>query len=686
MAALTVGTASADTDASLNSDADVDEILVSGRRGSPLSAQQQDSLTRMEVVAIERAPVRRLDQMLEQTPGAGLFRRADSLTAHPTAQGLSMLPVGGNAAGRALVLLDGVPLNDPFGGWVNWSGIDVNQLESVAVLRGGGYGMLGSQAMTGALLLDSKSPVESGGSLQTSIGNRDSKAVSGSMDLRQERSYMVLAAQYFDTGGAYLLPAAQRGPIDVPAASDVLGLSLRGGVDISDTTGLNASVRWFEENRVNGLALAKNSTEGLDASLALQVRADTLSLDLTGFYQQRDFQNLFVAARDDRTSERPVLDQYDVPGRGWGLIGRLKLRLGDQAELETGADFQRRTGETNELYRNLGAGFTRARQAGGGQALAGLYATYSQQGGALQWSVNGRLNRWEIFDGIRQERDLAGGPLLRDDRAADRSGQVWTGAVSGRWQLRESLALTGSLYKSYRLPTINEFYRPFRIVNDITEANAALKPERLFGGEFGVLYQPKPGTELSLRYIQTWLKDGVGNVTVAEGPGFFPLGGFVPAGGTLRQRINVDSVTTRGVQASLLVEITPALTLQAEYLYAHARIGAFASMPDLIGNRPVQTPRHSASGSIAYVSDAGAWVTLQGRFTGGQYDDDTNTRWLDPALTLDAGAGYPVASGVLLRLDVENLLDATVIAALTASGLETLAKRRAIRLGLAVDF
>ena len=67
------------------------------------------------------SPALTLDDFLRRVPGFTLFRRTSSLVAHPTAQGVSLRGVGPSGASRSLVLADGIPLNDPFGGWVYWS-------------------------------------------------------------------------------------------------------------------------------------------------------------------------------------------------------------------------------------------------------------------------------------------------------------------------------------------------------------------------------------------------------------------------------------------------------------------------------------------------------------------------------------------------------------------------------------
>src|SRR5690349_18773082 len=90
-----------------------------------------------------------LDQALRQVPGLSLFRRNSSASANPSVQGVSLRSIAGSGAGRALVTLDGVPQNDPFGGWVIWSSLPVEDIASAQIVRGAGAGPYGAGALTG---------------------------------------------------------------------------------------------------------------------------------------------------------------------------------------------------------------------------------------------------------------------------------------------------------------------------------------------------------------------------------------------------------------------------------------------------------------------------------------------------------------------------------------------------------
>jgi len=65
-----------------------------------------------------------IDALLATAPSFSLYRRQSALFGNPTSSGVSLRNIGATAAARSLVLLDGIPQNDPFGGWVNWARYD----------------------------------------------------------------------------------------------------------------------------------------------------------------------------------------------------------------------------------------------------------------------------------------------------------------------------------------------------------------------------------------------------------------------------------------------------------------------------------------------------------------------------------------------------------------------------------
>ncbi len=626
------------------------------------------------------APGFRLDTALAAVPGVTLFRRADSLTGHPTTQGLSMRGVGASAAGRVLVTLDGVPMGDPFGGWIYWSALDAFELADMRVKPGGSAGAYGAQALAGVVDIRSRTIRGMRPGVEGWYGSDNSFSVRGRAGFYLGDMGLALAGGHFQTDGDYLLGSADRGAVDTRAANEASFASMKVEHDVGGVEARGA-LRYFCEDRVNGLALATNETEAADASLTLSGDAGDGRWEVVSYYRTRDFANVFSAARDGRTTELAVLDQYDVPAWGAGLLARMQFE-----GFELGLDGRRMSGETNERFRNLGDGFTRERTAGGDQWTMGAYGEGKMEVGAAVVSATLRLDRWRSYNGSRTESDMTTGAVLRDDEVPDRSGWQPSARLGAVVPVTGAIDLRAAAYRSWRLPTLNEYYRPFRVVNDITEANPGLVPEKLYGLEIGADYEPLNTFKASITYFRNWLRDGVGNVTIGLGPGFFPLGGFVPEGGVLRQRANIDASITDGIELEGQLKLQPGWTLGARYQYARARITAFDARPELVGNRPVQTPKHGMNLSLAY--DAGGPLTLLGlmRYASGQYDDDLNIRRLEGIVTFDARADYALGSGVSLFADIRNLFDAKVVSALTEDGVETLAQRRFWRVGLRANF
>src|ERR1043166_5974586 len=92
-----------------------------------------------------------LDDRLRRIPGFALFRRSGSRTANPTTQGVSLRGVGASGASRAIVLKDGVPLNDPFGSWVYWGRVPAESIAEVEIVRGAVSDVYGTAAVGGVV-------------------------------------------------------------------------------------------------------------------------------------------------------------------------------------------------------------------------------------------------------------------------------------------------------------------------------------------------------------------------------------------------------------------------------------------------------------------------------------------------------------------------------------------------------
>jgi outer membrane receptor protein involved in Fe transport len=237
-----------------------------------------------------------------------------------------------------------------------------------------------------------------------------------------------------------------------------------------------------------------------------------------------------------------------------------------------------------------------------------------------------------------------------------------------RWR-SGAVALRAAAYRGWRLPTLNELYRPFRVGADTTTANELLKPERLWGGEAGIDWTGG-GTVLSATVFASRLSNAIANVTT---------------GPNLNQRQNLDAIDSKGVELAAEQVVGP-LTLRATYAFIDARVDASGAAAALDGRRPAQIAKHGGSVSARSRDDGvvGGFATL--RYAGRQYEDDLGLLPLDDALTLDAGLWWRLAGGLRIEARGENLFDELVPAALSSSGIIERATPQTLWIGARLSF
>lgn len=652
------------------------EIVVTGRGLGAGMGDAAFSTLSIDRSRLAGSAANRLEDVLRDVPGFQLFRRADSRSANPTAQGPTLRALGGNASARVLVMLDGVPQADPFGGWIAWPGLDPRRLGAARVTRGGGTGANGPGALAGTIELDSLSPAELDGfTARAALGSRDSIDAFGAVGT----GGLVATASFARGDGFVPIVAGQRGPADRPSPYRQASLALRAVIPAGPDVELQANAAGFNDRRERGTAFSAIRSQGADASLRLVGRG-ALPFAALLYVQQRDFSNQFAALSAGRAAASLVLDQYATPATGLGA--RFEVRpLTGPLELRLGADWRGVEGRAQELFQFVAAAPTRVRQAGGRSDTLGAFAELGLERGPLTLSAGARLDHWRITGGRLEERPLTGGPALTDTRFPDRSGWEPTGRIGAAWRAAEGLTLRTAAYVGWLLPTLNELYRPFRVGVDATAANAALSPERSLGAEAGLDWRPVPGLRLGATIFANRLTDAIANVTLGQGPGVFPGVGFVPAGGAYRQRRNIEAIVSRGVELDAALDLG-AWRLAAGYSFAAARVLADGEAAALDGLRPAQTPRHSASASLLWRDPSGASASLAARYAGAQYEDDLNRQRIGNAFTLDATAAMPLAGGLAVEARVENLTDALIVTAISGAGIIERAGPRTLWLGL----
>jgi iron complex outermembrane receptor protein len=606
----------------------------------------------------------RIESALADIAGFQQFRRSDSRSANPSAQGVTLRALGGNASSRTLLLLDGVPLADPFFGYIPFSAIVPDRLGGVRITRGGGSGAFGAGAVAGTVEMASATradlPVVSGSAF---YGSENATELTGSLTPDLGAGFLSLSVRWDRGDGFQTTPKDQRTVATVPAVYDGWSVGLRAVAPLSSSAELQFRALAFQDDRTLRFAGADSMSQGQDASIRL-LSHGPWKLDALAYVQARNFSNIVISS----TTFRQSLDQRSTPSIGLG--GKIELRppVGADHVLRVGVDTRQSEGDMYEdAYNATSGAVTERRHAGGRQSTTGLFLEDDWTLGKLVLTGGVRADRWTITDGFLDRRSAAG-ILSAATQFADRSNWQVSARAGVLLRVADGVSIRGAGYTGFRLPTLNELYRPFVVFPITTQANAALGPEKLKGVEAGIDLTPASGVNLGATLFYNRLDDAIANVTI---------------GTNLRERQNIDAIVAKGVEATARVVLVGALFLSVSYAYSHSEVDAPGQAFD--GFVPAQSPRHSASATLAWEPRQGTALSATLRYVAKQYEDDLQTDVLPNALTVDAFARIPVRDGISATARGENLFNATVITR-NAGGSMDLGTPRTLWIGIGFSY
>ena len=441
------------------------------------------SVVTLEGSALTAPPALALDDVLHQVAGFQLFRRTSSWTANPTSQGVSLRGLGSTAASRTLVVSDEIPFNDPFGGWVHWNEIPVPATSAVVLLRGGAADLYGSSAIGGVIDVVPVRPPSGRDALLVTGDAQGASEDTALADLVVSASRgpfgLLAAGSTLVTGGYIPTAPAVRGTVDVPSNvnSRVGRLELAAAApDGSRKVFVRGNV--LNETRQNGTPLQTNGTNlwRYAAGGDLNSLHSTALLRLYG--SRETYRQTFTSIAANRDSETLTKIQH-VPLDEAGVVAQGTHGFKGQVTASAGFDLRDLRGTDDETAVSGGvAGATTSTSAH--QRVTGGYADAIWQPG--RWSVSGSI-RVDSFNTFAARTVVSTtGVVTPKPQVAELFAGPRVGLVR---RLPRGLELTGTAFRAFRGPTLNELYRTSQVGQQTTLANASLLAERATGFEFG---------------------------------------------------------------------------------------------------------------------------------------------------------------------------------------------------------
>jgi outer membrane receptor protein involved in Fe transport len=602
--------------------------------------------------AISASPAAIADDLLRRLPAFSLFRRTSSIAAHPTAQGVSLRGIGPSGVSRTLVLLDGVPFNDPFGGWVYWTRVPLERADRIEVVDGASSSLYGNYAMGGVINIVTMPPARRTLTMRTQYGNLNSpKFDASASDVWRNIGVAGDVSIYRTDGYAPVVavnPAgvAERGLVDNKASVDARNVSFK--LDYAASPRVRTFVRtgYFREERNNG----KHSTidltpEGNDttwtstsggANIHLPDQSDLearVSVDVERFHS-----NFLAvpAATPPRSIGRMTLNQT-VPTNAVGGMLQWRRVLGEKHVVSAGTDWRWVDGDSQEdgLDTTLGQQVTLKRVSGGTQRSAGVFLQdVFAVTPALTVTTSARVDSWRSYNAHNLESNFPSGtPTVNDNPSLpERHDRAVSPRLAAIYHANDRMSVWGSVGGGFRAPTLNELYRQFRVGTTLTLANNQLGPERLVGGEVGIRLVPLSRLTWRTTWFGNRIKDPVSNVTISQ------------AGvNVTQQRQNLGRTRVSGVQTDVEYRLGSMWRLGGGYMYNRARVTENLATPELVGKFLPQVPRHRGTVQVSYIEPKYVNVAVEVLAIGAQFDDDLNARTV-PGVTTPGLPKYGIVS------------------------------------------
>ncbi len=587
------------------------------------------------------------DDKLRQVPGFTLLRRSGSQTANPTSQGVSLRGLGASGASRALVLVDGVPINDPFGGWVYWARAPQASLSEVQIVPGGVSALYGNDALGGVVNMETRPAVETDGNIQVSYGNENSPMGSGWGAVRFGQWSLSGSGEGFRTNGYIDVPEDIRGTVDTPVNVQYGTGNVKLERLFGDRGRMFLSGNLYGEDRQNGTPLQLNDTTIRQLAFGTDYDSPTAGLFTLRLYGgTENYHQTFSSVAANRDSES-LTDIQNVPVQQMGLIGQWSKQLASRFTMLAGTDGTYVQGVSLETTYSAGHPTASLSNGGSQQALGAFLEGIVQISQRWSLTMAGREDLWSNYDASSIRIPVHGSPT--DINYPGRGQNAFNPRVSLSYRASDRVVFYVAGYRSFRAPTLNELYRAFRVGNVQTLANAYLRAERFSGGEGGVRTSMLDGrVSIHGSMFGGVVTNPVESVTLSSTPNLI-----------VRMRENLGRTQSVGLEAGTDIRFTNRITLSAAYQFMSTTVASYPANPSLVGNQIPLVPQNIFTFQGTWAAPKQIMVAIQGRAESNEFDDDQNLFPLGSMFVLSATVSKPLPKGFDIFFQGENLTDLT---------------------------
>lgn len=623
----------------------VEPVVVTATRTERSLANIPVSVSVMTREDAKDAPAVGTDDMVRTVPGINL-PFLNNFTQHPTASNAGMRGLGEL---RALVLVDGIPLNDPFFGYSQFNMVPKETIERVEVVRGGASSLWGNYGMGGVInfITRNAQPRTMSQSLMGGSNGTIRSNTYGS-DRINDRFGISANVNYNQTAGYTPQEADQRGAIDQNASSANANVQFKTDYQSPDFKWY-ARANYYNSSQNTGVALSDNHQNTVSFNTGATWKlSQPETLEANAFYLQQNFttNNTDLVTPGDRNSNfLSNLHQTPVTSIG-GYTQYSRMLDSAVRSVQAGVDFRQVTGEDrSQLYSAPGASPTLL-NGFGNQLFVGAFGQASIVP-LSQLEVLGSV-RVDYYRNYSAKQEFSPGGTTN---FANQDRVQVNPKVATRYQIIEPLAIRAALYRAFRAPTLDNLYRNFTATGFTLLSNSQLAPETMWGGDAGL--DINAGRFKGQANV-FW--NEINHAITAVTTSFFPV--------FTQQLQNVGQIRSRGVELMGEVELAQYWSAIFGYTYTDSTISSNPIDPSLVGKATPNIPLHFETITLRYRQPDGLDFAFRMRANQKIFATSDNTVPLSNQFILDLNASYPVYKNVSAFVIGENILNDKYLASI----------------------
>jgi outer membrane receptor protein involved in Fe transport len=690
-------------------------VTVSAGRGIELESLPF-STTVIPREDVMNSPETSTDQIINKIPGI-FVNQIPSTSLHPTGSTFSIRGFGTSTNVNTLVMVDGIPFNDPFFRTVNWARIPKNSIESIEVIRGGGATSLwGNLAMGGVVNIVTRPPQEDKLSVYTDYGSYSTlnAGFSGRI-FKTDKMSLGISYDRSQTQGYNATPERYRNPYMTATAAQVNNLTLYSiftpsadskyyaKLNLNETsetsaTWQNASNQWnnYVLSAGGTTRFADNSSINFNAWGAFQQMKTTNSAQAPTF-------NIFTPSRGVPYMSQDETDNY----QNFGMSVFYQKDFGQFKDVKFGVDGRIISSDDN-INQYAANGFNSANLINKGQnSFQGLFVTgtYKFKDAPVDINFGLREDFYQVTNSSLTGNVYTAGKAATPINAplANNSYASFNPTLGIKYYVNDHFDLRAAVYRNFAAPGMNQLYRTFLSGSSITIANPNLTPQTNFGQEIGFdLRTKEKDASLSVTVFNNNLSnfiDGATQCSTVATCNPLIAGTGLAAGSitSLRQNVNAGNATLRGYE--ILGQATLAKTVKVN-------LGFTQTWAYLTSSDYVASPTNEQLGQVPpWMLNAGVqWQATPELALSGQlqsfpafWNNTAHTQLNDGATLVNLGFRYQLDKTVQLYGNVQNLFNVNYLAqgmtytayqssAVSSSGVPSMGPPRWFTLGVRATF